>query len=42
MKKEDNRQEDSKEIEKIIKGFLKMENTTLGIMKLIINNIEIH
>lgn len=40
--KEDNRQEDSKEIEKIVKEFLKLEKPTPEIMKVIINKIEIH
>lgn len=41
-KKEDCRQDDSKEIENIIKEFLKLEKPTPEIMKVIINKIEIH
>lgn len=41
-KKEDATQGDSKEIEKIVKEFLKLENPTSEIMKVIINRIEIH
>lgn len=41
-KKEDARQDDSKEIEKIVKEFLKLEKPTPEIMKVIINKIEIH
>lgn len=41
-KKEDALQDDSKEIEKIIKEFLKLEKPTPEIMKVIINKIEIH
>lgn len=41
-KKEDNRQDDSKEIEKVVKEFLKLEKPTPEIMKVIINKIEIH
>ncbi len=42
IQKEDRRQDDSKEIEKIVKEFLKLEKTTSEIMKVIINKIEIH
>ena len=42
MQKEDNRQDDSKEIEKIVKEFLNLEKPTPEIMKVIINKIEIH
>lgn len=41
-KKEDTKQNDSKEIEKIVKKFLKLEKPTPEIMKVIINKIEIH
>lgn len=41
-KKENALQDDSKEIEKIVKEFLKLEKTTPEIMKVIINKIEIH
>lgn len=41
-KKEDSTEDNSKEIEKIIKGFLKLEKPTPEIMKIIINKIEIH
>lgn len=41
-KREDARQGDSKEIEKIVKEFLKLEKPTPEIMKVIINRIEIH
>ena len=41
-KKEDVGQDDSKEIEKIVKEFLKLEKPTPEIMKIIINKIEIH
>lgn len=41
-KKEDAMQDDSKEIEKIVKEFLKLEKPTPEIMKVIINKIEIH
>ena len=41
-KKDDASQDDSKEIEKIVKEFLKLENPTPEIMKVIINRIEIH
>ncbi len=41
-KKEDTLQDDSKEIEKIVKEFLKLEKPTPEIMKVIINKIEIH
>lgn len=41
-KKEDARQDDSREIEKIVKEFLKLEKPTPEIMKVIINKIEIH
>lgn len=41
-KKEENGQEDSKEIERIVKEFLKLEKPTPEIMKVIINKIEIH
>lgn len=41
-KKEDARQGDSREIEKIVKEFLKLEKPTPEIMKVIINKIEIH
>lgn len=40
--KEVSNQDDSKEIEKIVKEFLKLENPTPEIMKVIINRIEIH
>ena len=42
IKKEDSLQDDSKEIEKIIEEFFKLENPTSEIMKLMINRIEIH
>ena len=42
MQKEDNRQDDRREIEKIVKEFLKLEKPTPEIMKVIINKIEIH
>ena len=35
-------QDDSKEIENIVKEFLKLEKPTPEIMKVIINKIEIH
>lgn len=41
-KKEDTRQDDSKEIEKVVKEFLKLEKPTPEMMKVIINRIEIH
>lgn len=41
-KREDAGQDDSKEIEKIVKKFLKLEKPTPEIMKVIINKIEIH
>lgn len=41
-KKENARQDDTKEIEKIVKEFLKLEKPTPEIMKVIINKIEIH
>ena len=41
-KKEDAGQDDSKEIEKIVKKFLELEKPTPEIMKVIINKIEIH
>ncbi len=41
-RKEDTDQEDSKEIEKVVKEFLKLEKPTPEIMKIIINKIEIH
>ncbi len=41
-KKEDAMQDDSKDIEKIVKEFLKLEKPTHEIMKVIINKIEIH
>lgn len=41
-KKEDARQDDSKEIEKVVKEFLKLEKPTPEIMKVIINKIEVH
>lgn len=41
-KKEGAQQDDSKEIEKIVKEFLKLEKPTPEIMKVIINRIEIH
>jgi len=40
--KEDIGQDDSKEIEKVVKEFLKLEKPTPQIMKVIINRIEIH
>lgn len=42
MQKEDNKQDDRKEIENIVKEFLKLEKPTPEIMKVIINKIEIH
>lgn len=42
MQKEDNRQDDRREIEKIVKEFLNLEKPTPEIMKVIINKIEIH
>ena len=42
MQKEDNRQDDRREIEKIVKEFLEVEKPTPEIMKVIINKIEIH
>lgn len=41
-KKEGAQQDDSKEIEKIVKEFLKLEKPTPEIMKVIIHRIEIH
>lgn len=41
-KKEDAMQDDSKDMEKIVKEFLKLEKPTPEIMKVIINKIEIH
>ena len=41
-KKENAMQDDSKEIENIVKEFLKLEKPTPEIMKVIINKIEIH
>lgn len=41
-KKEDAMQDDSKEIERIVKEFLKLEKPTPEIMKVMINKIEIH
>lgn len=41
-KKEEAMQDDSKEIEKIVKEFLKLEKPTPEMMKVIINRIEIH
>ncbi len=41
-KKENAMQDDSKEIENIVKEFLKIEKPTPEIMKIIINKIEIH
>ncbi len=41
-RKEDAAKDDSKEIEKIVKEFLKLEKITPEIMKVIINRIEIH
>lgn len=41
-KKEDARQDDSKEVKKIVKEFLGLEKPTPEIMKVIINKIEIH
>lgn len=41
-KKEDAMQDDSKEIERIVKEFLKLEKPTSEIMKVMINKIEIH
>lgn len=40
--KDNTSQDDSKEIEKTIKDFLKLDNPTAEIMKVIINRIEIH
>lgn len=41
-KKEDAMQDDSKEIEKVVKEFLRLEKPTPEIMKVIVNKIEIH
>ena len=41
-KKEDARQDDIKEIEKVVKEFLKLEKPTPECMRLIINKIEVH
>lgn len=41
-KKEDSLKDDSREMEKIIKEFLKLERPTSEMMKVIINKIEIH
>ncbi len=41
-KKENSGQDDSKEIEKVVKEFLKLEKPTPEMMKVIINKIEIH
>jgi hypothetical protein len=40
--KEDALQDDSEEIHKVVKEFLKLENPTSEIMKVIINRIELH